>query len=102
MGFFERRTPDMREQLRADEYERQLDEWTRDLFGSREFTLPVGTACCVECGRKDLLSVSTVDGRRVLLDATGAGRWEIENGLARIVATGGKFSDHNENCGRRG
>jgi hypothetical protein len=94
LDFFERRMADIREHGARAEYERQLTEWTSDLFGSPDLALPVGSAYCVECGRNDLLSVSTVDGRRVLLQ-DGAGRWEIKNELARIVPDGGAYSDHN-------
>jgi len=90
---------DFLDRLRDDEYARQLKEWTRggpDCFGAAvvEDSLPVGSACCIECGRKDLLVASTADGRRVLLEE-GAGRWAIKNERARIVAEGGAYSDHN-------
>ena len=76
----------------VDPYELDL-QLERDL--ADKSGLPSGRARCA-CGRSDLLSVSTTDGRRILLEAApDGGEWAIRNDRARIVAEGGDLNVHN-------
>lgn len=84
-----------RDQIERD---REWDSYAEALRGwiGLETTqeLPPGSATCVDCGRRDLLSVSTPDGRRVILEASGEGELEIVEGVAR-AKVGGELAYHN-------
>jgi hypothetical protein len=86
-----------REQVERD---REWDAYTADLRRGLDWPMtqeliPPGPAKCVDCGRRDLLSVSTSDGRRVILEANSDdGELAIVDGVVgpRI---GGEFVFHN-------
>jgi hypothetical protein len=80
-----------REQVERD---REWDAYTADLrrgldLPTSQELIPPGRAKCVDCGGRDLLSVSTPDGRRVLLEPSDDGEWAIVHDMARLLPGGG-------------
>lgn len=77
---------------RIDPFERAM-QLERNM--PAEKPLPSGRARCVSCGRTDLLSASTTDGRRIVLEAApDDGDWAIAGDLAQIVGPGGDLKAH--------
>ena len=81
--------------------DREWDAYTADLrrvsgLETAQELIPPGVATCVDCGRRDLLSVSTPDGRRIVLEAASDGDGDM--GVADDFAkprVGGDFVIHN-------